>query len=551
MSRLKANILIGLAMVLLVAVLVAVYFSIQRYRQLESNLSGLETINKQLSLEKESLESKLVRRDTQVSDLTRERQSQDQALTELTNAIREMESKLRTQSAVLKDQVSTLQSQLTAYEKEREELVVSRQSMENKLQRTIERYLQRIKVLENQLTSQDKTVAGLAAAKKELESDLSVEIGRRDKLVSELQEQLDKNATELGASQKLHDTAIEEKRLIEDELSDKITENTLLEEQFKDLERKREAEAQFYTKTLNEYKKRLLDRDEQILDSGEHIETLEAKEHDLMKKLGTVAETIKKYEREQAATEEKIAELQNEIQRRDTQLNEANTSVTQLIDSQKELENQITQTRSAMQKEEAEKSEVWDRLLELQKNMKDRGQNLKQLHARLSETEKEKREAEESVKRMKATYTDLVAQFQTEIASKEATIDELEEKLSITFVQDILFNLGQTSISVNGRQTLEKIGTILKRNTTDKIVVMGHSDNLPITKEYQERYPTNWELSAARAAAVVRYFQHTVGIDPRQMEAVGHSFYKPVADNDTPENRVKNRRVEIYVMPAH
>lgn len=551
MSKIKANILIGLATVLLVAALAGVYFSIHSYRQLEANLSGLENINKQLSLEKESLGSKLARRDSQVSDLTRERQSQDQALTELTNAKKEMESKFRSQSAVLKDQVSTLQSQLTAYEKEREELVGGRQSMENNLQRTIESHLQHIKALENQLTSQDKTVAGLATTKNKLELDLSEEIGKRDKQVSELQERLDKNETELSTSQKLHDKAIEEKRLIEDELSDKIAEITLLREQFKDLERKRESEAQFYTKTLNEYETKIIDRDEQISDSTEHIETFQAIEQNLMKKLGTAAETIEKLEREQAATDEKTAELQNEIQRRDTQLNEANTSVTQLIDSQKELENQITQARLAMQKEAAEKSEVWDRLLELQKNMKDRGQNLKQLHARLTETEKEKREAEESFKRMKETYNDLVAQFQTEIASKEATIQELEEKLSITFVQDILFNLGQTSISVNGRQTLEKIGAILKRNTTDKIVVMGHSDNLPIAKEYQERYPTNWELSASRAAAVVRYFQHTVGINPRRMEAVGHSFYKPVADNDTPENRAKNRRVEIFVMPAH
>ena len=550
MSTLKANILIGLATVLLVAVLVGVYFAVHRYRQLESNLNGLEKINKQLSVEKENLESRLAGRDIQVSDLTRERQSQDQALTELTNAKKEMESKLRSQGADLNDQVSTLQRQLTAYEKEREELVVSRQSMQNDLLKTIESHVQHIKALENQLTSQEKTVAELAAAKKKLELDVSEEIGKRDKQVSELQERLDKNEIELSTSQKLYDKAIEEKHLIEDELSDKIGKITLLREQFKDLERKREAEAQLYTKTLNEYTKRLIDRDEQISDSAERIETFKANENNLITELGTAAEAIKKFESEQAATDEKIAELKNEIQRRETQLNEANTYVTQLIDSQKELENQMIQTRSAMQKEEAEKSEVWGRLLELQKNMADRGQNLKLLHDRLTKTEKEKREAEESFKRMKETYNDLAAQFQTEIASKEATIQELVEKLSITFVQDILFNLGQTSISVNGRQTLEKIGTILKRNTTDKIVVMGHSDNLPIAKEYQGRYPTNWELSAARAAAVVRYFQHTVGIDPRQMEAVGHSFYKPIADNDTAENRAKNRRVEIFVMPA-
>ena len=125
-----------------------------------------------------------------------------------------------------------------------------------------------------------------------------------------------------------------------------------------------------------------------------------------------------------------------------------------------------------------------------------------------------------------------------------------EEKLSITFLQDILFELGSTTISSSGKQKLRKIGQVLKQNTTDKIVVMGHSDNLPIANENRDRFPSNWELSAARAAAVIRYFQHTIGIDPRQMEAVGHSLYKPVASNDTAENRAKNRRVEIFIIPA-
>ena len=500
MSTLKTNILIGLATGLLLAIIAGIYFSLDRYRHLESSLSGLENSNKQLSLEKERLENKLASRDVDVSDLTRKSQSKDQDLSKLTTAKKEMESTLRSQLAVLNDQVSTLQSQSAAYEKEREALVASRQW--------------------------------------------------REKQISELQERLDKKETELGTSQKLYDKAVEDKHLIDTELSDRMGELTLLREQFKNLESKQEAEVQFYTKTLNEYKKRLIDQDQQISDSAEYIEALKTKELSLMNKLAAAEEASKEFESQQADTDEKIAEFKNEIQRRDTQLNEANVYVTQLIDSQKGLENQILQTRSAMQKEEAEKSEVWGRLLELQTNMKDRNQNLEQLRTRLSKTEKEKRESEESFKRMKETYNDLVGQFQTEIASKEATIQELTEKLSITFVQDILFRLGQTSISANGRQTLEKIGTILKRNTTDKIVVMGHSDNLPIAREYQERYPTNWELSSARAAAVVRYFQHTVGIDPRQMEAVGHSFYKPIADNDSPENRAKNRRVEIFIMPA-
>ena len=80
-------------------------------------------------------------------------------------------------------------------------------------------------------------------------------------------------------------------------------------------------------------------------------------------------------------------------------------------------------------------------------------------------------------------------------------------------------------------------------------MVVGHTDNVPITSEYRSKFPTNWELSAARAAQVVRYFQRVNGLDPKNMEAVGRSFYDPVADNDSKEGRAQNRRVNIIIAP--
>jgi chemotaxis protein MotB len=68
-------------------------------------------------------------------------------------------------------------------------------------------------------------------------------------------------------------------------------------------------------------------------------------------------------------------------------------------------------------------------------------------------------------------------------------------------------------------------------------------------KEYRHKFPSNWELSAARAAAVVRHFQKEIGIDPENLEAVGHSFYDPVATNETEEGRAQNRRVNIVIAP--
>jgi chemotaxis protein MotB len=181
--------------------------------------------------------------------------------------------------------------------------------------------------------------------------------------------------------------------------------------------------------------------------------------------------------------------------------------------------------------------------------MNERGRNLEQVQSRLVHEEKMRKEVEDSMRRLERTYAELVDQFKVEMDSKEATIETLKKKLTVTFVQDILFRTGETVISSDGKKMLKKIGTVLKQNGSDKIVVRGHSDTMPIAKENRERFPSNWELSAARAAAVVRYFQYATGINPRRMEAVGASFYQPVAGNDRPEDRARNRRVEIFITP--
>jgi len=76
---------------------------------------------------------------------------------------------------------------------------------------------------------------------------------------------------------------------------------------------------------------------------------------------------------------------------------------------------------------------------------------------------------------------------------------------------------------------------------------VGHTDNVPLAKSLQAVFPTNWELSVARATNVVRFLQE-VGIPPERMMASGRSEYDPVAPNDTPEGRQKNRRIEIMLI---
>ncbi len=76
----------------------------------------------------------------------------------------------------------------------------------------------------------------------------------------------------------------------------------------------------------------------------------------------------------------------------------------------------------------------------------------------------------------------------------------------------------------------------------------GHTDNVPIGSRLAERFPSNWELSTARATTVARYLQDK-GIDPKLLSACGYSEFRPVSPNDTDENKAKNRRIEIALIP--
>jgi chemotaxis protein MotB len=80
--------------------------------------------------------------------------------------------------------------------------------------------------------------------------------------------------------------------------------------------------------------------------------------------------------------------------------------------------------------------------------------------------------------------------------------------------------------------------------------VEGHTDNVPIGPDLVHIFPTNWELSVARAVAVVRFLQEKGGIQPKRLSARGYSYYRPVAPNESEEGRRQNRRIEIILIPV-
>jgi chemotaxis protein MotB len=170
------------------------------------------------------------------------------------------------------------------------------------------------------------------------------------------------------------------------------------------------------------------------------------------------------------------------------------------------------------------------------------------LQANVKELSQKAQKAEQ-LEKATQTYQDLAKKLEKEIQEGKVQITEMKNRLTMTMVDKIIFPSGSADISREGKDVLDKVVSILKDVKDKRIQIEGHTDNVKIVSALKKRFPTNWELSTARATEVVRYLQEKGGIDPAVLSATGYSEYQPVAPNDTDEGKQKNRRIEIVLLP--
>lgn len=151
--------------------------------------------------------------------------------------------------------------------------------------------------------------------------------------------------------------------------------------------------------------------------------------------------------------------------------------------------------------------------------------------------------------KLKGTYEGLVSDLEEQVRSGQIQIEQLRDGLRLNLTQDILFASGSAEVGAQGRGILRKVADNLK-GQSHSVEVQGHSDNVPITRALAKRFPTNWELAAARASHVVRVLEDA-GVDSARLRATSFGEHDPVARNDSPEGRARNRRIEIRLEPVH
>jgi chemotaxis protein MotB len=207
----------------------------------------------------------------------------------------------------------------------------------------------------------------------------------------------------------------------------------------------------------------------------------------------------------------------------------SNQTQAQLEQDKRDLQAQIFNLK-------VEKDRLSDTVEGLKAELNQEKLAVKQKEAEVSELEKTRREIESSLKE--------------QIAQKDIKLEEIEGKLRVTFVDKILFDSGSVMVKPKGQEVLLTLADSFRANQDQNIIVEGHTDDVQIGAALMDRFPTNWELSAARATAVVRFLQEKGNIAPERLTASGYSFYQAVATNETPEGREQNRRIEIILVPA-
>jgi chemotaxis protein MotB len=159
-------------------------------------------------------------------------------------------------------------------------------------------------------------------------------------------------------------------------------------------------------------------------------------------------------------------------------------------------------------------------------------------------------EKDKAMQELENTRKKIESGLKDQIASQEIKLEELEGKLKVTFIDKILFNSGSARLNERGQQLLLEFAESFKESKDQNIMVEGHTDDVSVGAALKTRFPSNWELSTARATAVVTFLQDRAGLEPERLSATGYSYYQPLAPNDTEDGRSQNRRIEIILVSS-
>jgi chemotaxis protein MotB len=214
-----------------------------------------------------------------------------------------------------------------------------------------------------------------------------------------------------------------------------------------------------------------------------------------------------------ASLENNVATLQNSIKDLNAKIDSLNSQNNQLGQQTAEQQNQLSQSKETLAQQQA---------------------RLKQLQDLLA---KQKAQSDE----LKNKMTEALKGFN----SSDLSVYQKNGKVYVRLSENLLFPSGSAVVNPKGVDALSKLAAVLNLNSDVSVNIEGHTDSIPI----RGRFKDNWDLSTARANAIVRVLVNNYKVDPVRVVASGHSYYDPIDTNETTQGRAQNRRTEIILSP--
>jgi len=241
------------------------------------------------------------------------------------------------------------------------------------------------------------------------------------------------------------------------------------------------------------------------------------------------------------ADQDAIAKLQHDLDDLKAQVQDRDQKLSDLTTSGHNLQAQLDEQTAINARLRAELERLGKNVDAVLQEKGTMAKALDDARGRLDELRKAQAAAEARAE----LFRKFVEKFKSMVEAGQLKIATRAGRLVLQLPNDVLFDSGQTAIKPAGKEAISQIARVLKTIQGRTFQVAGDTDNLPIQTP---RFPSNWELSTARAVEVVKLLV-AQGVDPRALSAAGYGEFDPIERNDSAEGKAKNRRIEITLQP--
>jgi chemotaxis protein MotB len=259
---------------------------------------------------------------------------------------------------------------------------------------------------------------------------------------------------------------------------------------------------------------------------------------------GKFDELKKKYDDAQAeigARDQRIGTLEGAVAQGEAQVQRLQTLIDEATRQNEMLVKRLEDKDRELTALEGDNAKASDELAKLIKDRSALKESTARLQQALLELNKRKAEADKRVAELKG----LMAKFKGLIDAGKLRVKMVDGRMVLVLPTDILFDSGSAKLATEGKQAIAEVAAVLATMADKRFQVEGHTDNVPIRTA---QYPSNWELSQARALVVVKAMTEA-GVKGAALSAAGYGEHHPTAPNDTEKGKAENRRIEIVVVP--